>query len=526
MSIQIVEIAQPSVIDTVAVAQPSTVAVVEVRQGPAGAGGGGSATWGGITGTLSAQTDLQTALNLKAPLASPSLTGTPTAPTATTTTSTTQVATTAFVQQELASGVAVAKNLEVYVRNMTGASMPAGTIVYINGANGNRPTITKARANSDANSAQTFGFTKTALADGGFGFVIVRGELENVNTNGLGEGTQLYLSPSVAGNWTTTKPSAPEHLVYVGIVVKDHPTQGIILVAIQNGYELNEIHDVSISSPAAGQVIKRNAGNTLWINSAIVSADVSDATSTTSNGNLALRDPDYGTLEAAAFIATDANEATGLKGLSTLGSVNLAPNDSAYDNLTFGFLNYIYVSPAAASAHRTALGSTATGDALFTAVTPKAARTEIGQITATSTAQINSTAYTAGGTPVTGLQSIQLEADTLYELSWYGKFTSNGGSGYLWLNFSSAIDDLGHNGFQQFGRFHTTVANPFLVSTTAIAAAFANLGTQTNRTAHGSIVFKTVLATQVSLGWSQWNTGTIAGTSSLLTAFRVGIRPV
>lgn len=31
----------------------------------AGSGGGGSASWGGITGTLSAQTDLQTALNAK-----------------------------------------------------------------------------------------------------------------------------------------------------------------------------------------------------------------------------------------------------------------------------------------------------------------------------------------------------------------------------------------------------------------------------------------------------------------------------
>lgn len=57
----------------------------------------GGATWGGITGTLSNQIDLQNALNLKAPLASPSLTGVPTAPTAAPATNTTQVATTAFV---------------------------------------------------------------------------------------------------------------------------------------------------------------------------------------------------------------------------------------------------------------------------------------------------------------------------------------------------------------------------------------------------------------------------------------------
>lgn len=49
-----------------------------VTVGPLGTGGAGSSTWGSITGTLSDQTDLQNALNLKAPLASPAFTGTPT----------------------------------------------------------------------------------------------------------------------------------------------------------------------------------------------------------------------------------------------------------------------------------------------------------------------------------------------------------------------------------------------------------------------------------------------------------------
>ncbi len=53
--------------------------------------------WGSITGTLSSQTDLQAALDLKSPLASPTFTGTPAAPTATGGTNTTQIATTAFV---------------------------------------------------------------------------------------------------------------------------------------------------------------------------------------------------------------------------------------------------------------------------------------------------------------------------------------------------------------------------------------------------------------------------------------------
>jgi len=205
-------------------------------------------------------------LSAYAPLNSPAFTGDPTAPTPTFGDNDTSIATTAFVQAGLLGGTANAKNLEVYVRNQSGSSIPAGSIVYISGATGNKPLITLAQANNDANSAQTMGFTKTAIANNGFGYVIVRGELENIDTSALTEGAQLYLSPTVAGTWTTTKPSAPQHLVYVGIVVRAHPTQGIILVAVQNGYELNELHDVAITSPTNGQVLKYNSSTNLWVN--------------------------------------------------------------------------------------------------------------------------------------------------------------------------------------------------------------------------------------------------------------------
>lgn len=52
-----------------------------------GGGGGGGAAWGDLTGTLADQTDLQTALDAKAPLASPTFSGTTTFPDGTTVTS-------------------------------------------------------------------------------------------------------------------------------------------------------------------------------------------------------------------------------------------------------------------------------------------------------------------------------------------------------------------------------------------------------------------------------------------------------
>jgi hypothetical protein len=60
-------------------------------------------SWGGISGTLSAQTDLQAALDAKAPLASPALTGNPTAPTPSPGDNDTSIATTAFVTAAVAA---------------------------------------------------------------------------------------------------------------------------------------------------------------------------------------------------------------------------------------------------------------------------------------------------------------------------------------------------------------------------------------------------------------------------------------
>lgn len=61
----------------------------------------GKMTYGNIQISESQVTNLQAHLDAKAPLASPALTGTPTAPTAATGTNTTQIATTAFVNAEI-----------------------------------------------------------------------------------------------------------------------------------------------------------------------------------------------------------------------------------------------------------------------------------------------------------------------------------------------------------------------------------------------------------------------------------------
>jgi hypothetical protein len=228
------------------------------------------------------------ALTGYAPIASPVFTGNPTAPTPTFGDNDTSIATTAFVQAGLLGGTANARNLEVYVRNQSGASIPAGSIVYISGATGNRPLITLSQANNDANSAQTMGFTKTAIANNAFGYVIVRGEVENLDTSALTEGAQLYLSPTVAGAYTTTKPTAPQHLVYVGIVIRAHPTLGTILVAVQNGYELGELHDVALGTLANNDLLTYESSTDLWKNKTAATLGIAPLASPALTGNVTI----------------------------------------------------------------------------------------------------------------------------------------------------------------------------------------------------------------------------------------------
>jgi hypothetical protein len=171
-----------------------------------------------------------------------------------------------------------AQNLVAEVYNNTGATLTKGTIVYINGGQGNLPTVTKAIATSDPTSAQTFGLITNDLTNNNNGYVTVIGRLENMDTQAFANGTQLYLSGVTAGTYTSTKPQAPIHLVYVAVVVRSHPTQGVLEVKIQNGVEMDEIHDVQITSIANGNILQYDSTTSLWKNVAGTTTNISEGT--------------------------------------------------------------------------------------------------------------------------------------------------------------------------------------------------------------------------------------------------------
>jgi len=143
----------------------------------------------------------------------------------------------------------IGQQLHQRVNNRTGATLTKGTAVYLSGSQGNRITVAKALGVTDAFSANTFGIVAESIADNQSGYIITEGLITGINTSSLVEDSAVYLSPTVAGGLTSTKPQAPQHTVYIGVCVKSNAGSGELFVKIRNGQELDELHDVRITSP-------------------------------------------------------------------------------------------------------------------------------------------------------------------------------------------------------------------------------------------------------------------------------------
>ena len=154
-----------------------------------------------------------------------------------------------------------------YVTNEDSVTITKGQPVYAFGASGDRMSVKLANNTTEATSSKTVGLVfSSSIAAGGLGFVITQGVLSNVNTGSFSAGNTLYVGAS-AGALTNTMPTAPNHLTRIGIVERANAGNGLIYVMVQNGFQLDELSDVDITStlPVNNDVLTYITGtNNLW----------------------------------------------------------------------------------------------------------------------------------------------------------------------------------------------------------------------------------------------------------------------
>jgi hypothetical protein len=171
-----------------------------------------------------------------------------------------------------------ARTLFITARNITGTTIPKGSVVLITGASGNRPTIGLAQGDTGANADGVIGITDAAIDNNANGRVITEGLADNLDTSAFAAGDKLYLSAVTPGGLVNVRPVQPAHSVAVGVVTRSNNAVGSIEVKIQVGEHLEFLHDVLLTSKANGDFLVYESSTDLWKNRTLASLDLLTAT--------------------------------------------------------------------------------------------------------------------------------------------------------------------------------------------------------------------------------------------------------
>jgi hypothetical protein len=105
----------------------------------------------------------------------------------------------------------------------------AGNFVYIDSYSSGVPVVKKAQANSAATSNDVY-FAPSAIAAGESGYIFTTATWQTDTSGASAADAPVYLSDSVAGGWTTTKPTLTDIVKILGSVIVKSATVGYINV--------------------------------------------------------------------------------------------------------------------------------------------------------------------------------------------------------------------------------------------------------------------------------------------------------
>ena len=146
-----------------------------------------------------------------------------------------------------------------------GQAITKGQAVYVSSADGTNMIVSKASNATEGTSSKTMGLLESTVSTNGFTNVIAEGLLSGLNTNGANAGDPVWLGTD--GNLIyglVNKPSAPAHLVFIGVVTRANANNGEIFVKVQNGFEMRELHDYVENGVQNNFVISYESSTSLY----------------------------------------------------------------------------------------------------------------------------------------------------------------------------------------------------------------------------------------------------------------------
>lgn len=140
-------------------------------------------------------------------------------------------ATSTFVGYDDIAGTALnfGNEVRVRIRNKSGGTLSDGKVVYIDGSNAQLPTARLAKSDDRA-TAEIVGVVTADILDNAEGWVTILGDVNGIDTSAHLDGAAVWLSPTTAGEFTSTKPTGANYVVEVGHISNSHATQGKLLV--------------------------------------------------------------------------------------------------------------------------------------------------------------------------------------------------------------------------------------------------------------------------------------------------------
>ena len=159
-----------------------------------------------------------------------------------------------------------------YVKATT--TITKGMVLYASGAVGASGKIEASPyiANNTIDERYIIGIAAEDISTGNFGFVMALGSMRQLQTDGQNlttpetwnDGDVLYPSPTVAGELTKTKPTAPNQAVAIAFVTNAASNGSLAVRATELGWHVGELHDVHAPSPTDGQALTWVNANSRW----------------------------------------------------------------------------------------------------------------------------------------------------------------------------------------------------------------------------------------------------------------------